>query len=672
MHAIFGVVLQAIVAGGDLDVDGLVASSQELADAGVRARVTGGDMGRLDGKVAIVTGGASGMGLATVERFVAEGARVVLTDLPAADFDALVDRSARSRPALHYRDREKDGPNDGYAIAERLGDAVRFVPADVTVADDLAAVVDAAVTRASAGSTCCSTTPAWAARRGASSSCPEPVFDRIIDVDLKAVWRGIKLAAPHMVERGGGSIISTSSGAALMGIPGLAAYSAAKGGVVALTRAAAMELAPSRVRVNCICPGGIVTPIIYNSPLMGASIDPDTLRAVLAMAHPIPRAGEPEDIANAALWLASDEVVVRDRAGHRRGRRAVGRGRLPHPRAGRDRATWEDRREVRAHLRDLPPRPRLGDARPTPTTRRSSSASLAEEVGFDHVWAVEHHFLENYSLSSAPDVFLSAVAQRTERIRIGHGVRLLPPPFNHPARSASSAAVLDILSHGRLEFGVGRSITEQELGGFGVDPAASRPMLEEVLPEIVKMWTNHTYPGHEGEHFSMPPRVVQPKPIQAPHPPLWMACTQPSSFELAADFGVRRARVRPRPAGRPRRGRDGLQGARRGSPTAGGAVRERQHRGGGDDVLRGAGGAGPRHGRRRPALVRGQRRGALRALGRPGGARLRVLPPAREGPERCSRRPRCGSASTTACPWSGRPTRCSRASAATRTSASTS
>lgn len=163
---------------------------------------------------------------------------------------------------------------------------------------------------------------------------------------------------------------------------------------------------------------------------------------------------------------------------------------------------------------------------------------VAEEVGFDHVWTVEHHFLENYSLSSAPEVFLSAVAQRTQRIRIGHGVRLLPPPFNHPARSASSAAVLDILSNGRVEFGVGRSITEQELGGFGVDPAKSRPMLEEVLPEIVKMWTTHTYPGHEGEHFSMPPRVVQPKPLQDPHPPLWMACTQPSSFEIAADFGA--------------------------------------------------------------------------------------------------------------------------------------
>jgi alkanesulfonate monooxygenase SsuD/methylene tetrahydromethanopterin reductase-like flavin-dependent oxidoreductase (luciferase family) len=163
---------------------------------------------------------------------------------------------------------------------------------------------------------------------------------------------------------------------------------------------------------------------------------------------------------------------------------------------------------------------------------------LAEEVGFEYVWCVEHHFLENYSLSSAPDVFLSAVAQRTDTIRIGHGVRLVPPPFNHPARSASSAAVLDILSGGRLEFGVGRSITELELGGFGVEPAKSRSMLAETFPEIVKMWTNHTYEGHEGEAFSMPPRVVQPKPVQKPHPPLWMACTQPSSFEIAADFGA--------------------------------------------------------------------------------------------------------------------------------------
>ena len=263
-------------------------------------------MGRLDGKVAVVTGGASGMGLATVERFVAEGAKVVLTDLPAGDFDALVDRLGEDKARVHYRNREKDGPNDGYAIAERLGDNAMFVPADVTVADELAEVVDAAV-RTFGGLDVMFNNAGVGGGEGSIVDCPDHIFDRTIDVDLKAVWRGIKLAAPRMKERGGGSIISTSSDAGLMGIPGLAAYSAAKGGVIALTRAAAMEFASKHIRVNCICPGGIVTPIIYNSPIMNANMDPDTLRGVLGMMHPIPRAGEPEDIANAALWLASDD-----------------------------------------------------------------------------------------------------------------------------------------------------------------------------------------------------------------------------------------------------------------------------------------------------------------------------------------------------------------------------
>ena len=117
-------------------------------------------------------------------------------------------------------------------------------------------------------------------------------------------------------------------------------------------------------------------------------------------------------------------------------------------------------------------------------------------------------------------------------------MRLLPPPFNHPARSAEMAAVLDIMSKGRYDFGVGRSITEAELGGFRIEPEDSRPMLEEVLPEIVKMWTENPYPGFEGKYFSMPERPVVPKPVQDPHPPIWMACTQPSSFDLAADLGI--------------------------------------------------------------------------------------------------------------------------------------
>jgi NAD(P)-dependent dehydrogenase (short-subunit alcohol dehydrogenase family) len=260
----------------------------------------------LDGKVAVVTGGASGMGLATVERFAAEAANVVIADLPAGDFDELVDRLGEDQARVHYRNRAKDGPNDGHAIADRLGERARFVPADVTDAGQLSEVIDLAASEFG-GLDILFNNAGVGGAEGSVVDCPESIYDRIMDVDLKAVWRGIKLAAPHMIERGGGSIISTSSGAALMGIPGLAAYSAAKGGVVSLTRAAAMELAGNNIRVNCICPGGIVTPIIYQSPLLGADMDPDLLRAVLGTAHPIQRAGEPEDIANAALWLASDE-----------------------------------------------------------------------------------------------------------------------------------------------------------------------------------------------------------------------------------------------------------------------------------------------------------------------------------------------------------------------------
>ncbi len=163
---------------------------------------------------------------------------------------------------------------------------------------------------------------------------------------------------------------------------------------------------------------------------------------------------------------------------------------------------------------------------------------LADEIGFDYLWSVEHHFLEGYSLSSSPEIFLSAVAQKTKNIRIGNGVRLLPPPFNHPVRSAEMGAVLDLMSNGRYDFGVGRSITQAELEGFNLNPADGRPMLDEVLPQIVKMWTQDLYEGFQGKYFSMPSRKIIPKPIQDPHPPIWMACTQPSSFQLAGDFGV--------------------------------------------------------------------------------------------------------------------------------------
>ena len=125
---------------------------------------------------------------------------------------------------------------------------------------------------------------------------------------------------------------------------------------------------------------------------------------------------------------------------------------------------------------------------------------LADKVGFDYVWEVEHHFLTEYSHSSAPEVFLAAASQRTKNIRIGHGVALLPGPFNHPIRVAERAAALDILSNGRVELGTGRSITEQELGGFSIDPADSRPMWEEAVQMIPKMWTTETF-SWEGDYF---------------------------------------------------------------------------------------------------------------------------------------------------------------------------
>jgi NAD(P)-dependent dehydrogenase (short-subunit alcohol dehydrogenase family) len=263
-------------------------------------------MGRLDGKVAVITGGASGMGLATVQRFVAEGASVAIVDLPAGGFDSLAARIGEEQAKVHYRDREKGGEHDGYSIAERLGGRAVFAPADVSDRRQLSDALAVAV-REFGGVDILFNNAGVGGMEGSVVECPEPIFDRVIEIDLKAVWLGIKLAAPLMADRGGGSIISTSSGAGLMGIPGLAAYSAAKAGVIGLTRASAMELAANNIRVNCICPGGIVTPIIYHNPLMGASLDPDQLRVVLGGAQPIRRAGEPEDIANAALWLASDE-----------------------------------------------------------------------------------------------------------------------------------------------------------------------------------------------------------------------------------------------------------------------------------------------------------------------------------------------------------------------------
>ena len=163
---------------------------------------------------------------------------------------------------------------------------------------------------------------------------------------------------------------------------------------------------------------------------------------------------------------------------------------------------------------------------------------LADRVGFDYVWEVEHHFLEEYSHSSAPEVFLAAASQRTQRIRLGHGIVQIPPPFNHPARVAERAATLDLLSGGRLDLGTGEASSQMELGGFGIDRASKREMWEEALDAIARMFVEEPYAGADGRFVQMPPRNVMPKPRQRPHPPLWVACSRRDTILLAARKGL--------------------------------------------------------------------------------------------------------------------------------------
>src|SRR5919201_4127647 len=163
---------------------------------------------------------------------------------------------------------------------------------------------------------------------------------------------------------------------------------------------------------------------------------------------------------------------------------------------------------------------------------------LADRVGIDYVWEVEHHFLEEYSHSSAPEVFLAAASQRTKNIRLGHGIVQIPPAFNHPARVAERIATLDLVSGGRVEFGTGESSSQAELGAFGVDREAKRAQWEESLDVITRMFVEEPFCGYDGRWTSMPPRNVVPKPKQRPHPPLWVACSRRETILTAAERGL--------------------------------------------------------------------------------------------------------------------------------------
>jgi len=167
-----------------------------------------------------------------------------------------------------------------------------------------------------------------------------------------------------------------------------------------------------------------------------------------------------------------------------------------------------------------------------------AQVELADKLGIEFAWEVEHHFLEEYSHSSAPEVFLAACSQRTKNIRLGHGIVLMPPDYNHPARVAERIATLDLVSNGRVEWGTGESSALLELGGYRVDVMKKRQAWREAVEQCANMMVMDPYPGFKGEHFEMPCRNVVPKPVQKPHPPIWVACSNRDTIKLAARCGI--------------------------------------------------------------------------------------------------------------------------------------
>jgi alkanesulfonate monooxygenase SsuD/methylene tetrahydromethanopterin reductase-like flavin-dependent oxidoreductase (luciferase family) len=180
---------------------------------------------------------------------------------------------------------------------------------------------------------------------------------------------------------------------------------------------------------------------------------------------------------------------------------------------------------------------------PTPVRERAAihealeQAVFAEELGYDGVWAVEHHGLLEYSHCSAPEVLLSFVAARTERLLVGHAVTLTPARYNHPIRVAERVATLDVLSGGRVRWGSGKSASLTEQGTFEIEPEELHGQWLEALEMIPRMWHSDVFEW-SGTHFDIPPTTVIPKPVQEPHPPIFAACSRPESIVLAGELGV--------------------------------------------------------------------------------------------------------------------------------------
>ena len=238
---------------------------------------------RFEGKVAVVTGAAGGIGRAAAARLAAEGARVVAVDLPDSDLDA----------ALR-------------AVAEAGGEAIA-VPADVTRPADHERYAAAAVARFG-GIDAFFNNAGIEGAVAPLADYPEDVFDRVMAVNVKGVWLGLRAVFPAMRARGGGAIVNTASTAGLGGTPHLVAYGASKHAVIGITRTAALEFARDGVRVNAICPAPIETRMMRSIERGGDPDDPESRRAAIAAGLPLRRYGEPEEVAALAAFLLSDEA----------------------------------------------------------------------------------------------------------------------------------------------------------------------------------------------------------------------------------------------------------------------------------------------------------------------------------------------------------------------------
>jgi len=238
---------------------------------------------RFSGKVAVVTGAASGIGLAISQRLADEGASVVLVDLAGT----AVEQAAASLKA-----------SGALALA---------VAADVTSRVDVEQYVQAAVA-AYGGIDFFFNNAGILGQVGPFTECPEEVFDRVMAVNVKAAWMGMRLVAPVLISRGGGSIINTASIAGLRGSPGLLAYSVSKHAVVGMTRSAAAELAPRGVRVNAICPAPIETPMGKLLEEGFSPGSPQVFRERMIGRIPMARYGSAQEVAAMAVFLCSPDA----------------------------------------------------------------------------------------------------------------------------------------------------------------------------------------------------------------------------------------------------------------------------------------------------------------------------------------------------------------------------